>query len=98
MPSCTACTADRTLRSPPPHAEAPRMEIGTVGASVGMSNVMARIAGFQSQLALLSRTPTAPVAVSTASSAGGAALAAAAPARAAGGAPFAAALENAVAG
>src|SRR4051812_27215461 len=69
------------------------MEIGNVGASAGMGNVMARISGIQSQLALLSRTPSTPLTVPAAPPAAGGTSAG----KAAGSGQFAAALQSAVA-
>ncbi|WP_231127260.1 M23 family metallopeptidase [Motilibacter aurantiacus] len=75
------------------------METSAVGASAGMSNVLARISGIQAQLSMLSRpaggttvvTAAAPSIASTAGTSGGAGTIASGSAQ-----PFAAALQSAV--
>ncbi|NHC14641.1 M23 family metallopeptidase [Motilibacter deserti] len=73
------------------------METSAVGASTGMSNVMARISGIQSQLAMLSRPTVAATVVSASPAAPSAAAGTASFAgRSSSGAQFAAALQSAV--
>ena len=73
------------------------METSAVGASAGMSNVLARISGIQSQLALLSR-PAAGMAVTTASATAttGSTAGSSTATRSSSTAQFAAALQSAV--